>query len=141
MSKQVITVDFDETLAKTSTVWNGWIHLGEGVLEPIPEVFNIVFTKYDQGYEIVIVTFRQDKDIQEVKNFVKEYELPITKVVNTCGKPKLPFLKKLNSILHIDDDLASVLNAEKAGINAILVDDGKHKKNSSAELVDKIVIK
>jgi ATP-dependent RNA circularization protein (DNA/RNA ligase family) len=139
--KKVITVDFDETLAKTSTVWNGWMHLGEGVLEPIPEIFDIVFKRAEEGYEIVIVTFRQDKDIQEVKNFVKEYQLPISKIINTCGKPKLPFLKKLHSILHIDDDLGTVLNAEKAGINAILVDDGKHEKNSSAELVDKIRIK
>lgn len=139
---KTITVDFDLTLADTSTSWNGWLHLGtDGPLIPIKQVHDLVREKAAEGYEIHIVTFREEKHKQEVLDFVKEYNLPIKSVVCTAGKDKTPVLQQLGSELHVDDFLETIMLAEMKGIKGLLVDHGQHEDNSSAQLFEKIVIK
>jgi FMN phosphatase YigB (HAD superfamily) len=119
--KKVITVDFDETLAKTHGVWDGIKHLEGGTLTPIEEIFEIVFEKAKQGYDVWIVSFRSWDDMGEVQEFVKTHQLPITGMVATKGEAKLPFLQKLESVLHIDDNVETIVEAFENGIHGILV--------------------
>jgi len=119
--KKVITVDFDETLAKTNGVWDGIKHLEGGTLTPIEEIFEIVFDKANKGYEIWIVSFRGWEHMDEVQRFVTTHNLPITGMIATKGEAKLPFLQKLGSSLHIDDNIDSILDAHEAGICGLLV--------------------
>jgi FMN phosphatase YigB (HAD superfamily) len=122
--KKVITVDFDETLAKTENVWNPENpieHMDGGTLTPIEEIFEIVFEKAQKGYEVWIVSFRAWKNMDEVQKFVSDHNLPITGMIATKGEAKLPFLQKLESSLHIDDNVDTILEAHEAGICAILV--------------------
>ena len=141
MSKKCITVDFDETLAKTDTCWNGWIHMGAGTISPIPEVFELVRKKHREGYEIHIVTFRPEEHRKEVVDFVRMHELPIKDIHCTAGKEKTPKLLELNSELHIDDFVEALVLAQLKGIKCLLVDAGQHKNNSTADLFERLHIK
>jgi hypothetical protein len=132
--KKVMTVDFDDTLAATIT--SGW---GGTSLKPIPRIMNFVFDKVRSGeWEAHIVSFRSDKDKQEVIDFVKGYKLPIKTIICTNSKNKTPFLKSLNSSLHIDDDVSACTLAFMAGIECLLVDHGQGDTNSMANLFPKI---
>lgn len=121
MVKRVITVDFDETLAKTHGVWDGIKHLEGGTLTPIEEIFEIVFDKANQGYDVWIVSFRSWEHMDEVQDFVVKHNLPITGMIATKGEPKLPHLHKLGSTLHIDDNVETIVEAFENGIHGILV--------------------
>jgi hypothetical protein len=132
--KKVMTVDFDETLAATIT--SGW---GGTSLKPIPRVMNFVFDKVRSGeWEAHIVSFRSEDDKQEMIDFVKGYKLPITSITCTSSKNKTPFLKKLGSKLHIDDDVSTCTLATMAGIDCLLVDHGQEDTNEMAKLFQKI---
>lgn len=141
MNKKCITVDFDETLAKTDTCWNGWIHMGSGTLVPIPEIIELVREKHAEGHEIHIVTFRNEECKQEVLNFIKEHNLPVKEVHCTDGKDKTPTLLKLGSQLHIDDFVETLVLANAKGIECLLVDAGQHENNSTASLFECVKIK
>jgi hypothetical protein len=141
MNKKCITVDFDETLAKTNTCWNGWIHMGAGTISPIPEVIEFVRQKHNDGHEIHIVTFRSEEHRQEVIDFVKEHKLPIKEIHCTEGKDKTPFLLNIGSQLHIDDFVETLVLAQLKGIPGLLVDSGQHENNSSAKLFKCIKVK
>ena len=135
-----ITVDFDETLAKTETCWNGWIHMGAGAILPIPEIVNLVKQKHSEGYEVHVVTFRAEEHKKEVVDFIKQHDLPIKDVHCTSGKDKTPTLLKLNSQLHVDDFVETLVLAQLKGIRVLLVDAGQHENNSTAELFERIKI-
>ncbi len=132
--KKVLTVDFDDTLAATIT--SGW---GGSSLKPIPRVMNFVFDKVRSGdWEANVVTFRSEEDKQEVIDFIKGYKLPIKSVICTSSKNKVPFLKKLNSKLHIDDSVEVCTLCIMAGIDVLLVDHGQEKNNTTAKWIPKI---
>ena len=141
MIKKCITVDFDETLAKTDTCWNGWIHMGAGNIIPIPEVFDFVKNKHSEGYELHIVTFRSEEHRQEVVDFVKLHDLPIKDVHCTSGKDKTPKLLELNSELHVDDFVETLVLAQLKGVRGLLVDAGQHENNSTADLFERLYVK
>ena len=121
MKNKVITVDFDETLAKTHGVWDGIKHLDNGMLTPIEEIFEIVFDKAKHGYDIWIVSFRSWDHMHEVQQFVADHNLPITGMIATKGEAKLPHLQMLESVLHIDDNIETILEANRNGIHGMLV--------------------
>lgn len=132
--KKVLTVDFDDTLAATIT--SGW---GGSSLKPIPRVMNFVFDKVRSGeWDAHIVSFRSEADKQEMIDFVKGWKLPIKSIVCTGSKNKTPFLKKLGSKLHIDDNVEVCTLAYMAGIECILVDHGQNDTNEMAKLFPKI---
>jgi hypothetical protein len=140
--KKSVTFDFDLTLADTTTSWNGWIHMGsDGPLTPIKESIKLLFDKHREGYDIHIVSFREDKHKKEMEDFVKEYNLPIKSITCTGGKSKTPILVSLRSELHIDDDIATLINAQTKNIQCLLVDGGQHENNTSASLFEKIKVK
>jgi hypothetical protein len=131
--KKVMTVDFDSTLAETVT--SGW---GGTSLQPIQRILDFVRKKVQEGWEAHIVSFRSEKDKQEMINFVKGYKLPIRSITCTNSKNKTPFLKSLGSKLHIDDDVSVCTLAFMAGIECLLVDHGQDDTNEIAKLFPKI---
>jgi hypothetical protein len=141
MGRKCITIDFDETLAKTDTCWNGWMHLGAGTISPIPEVIEFVREKHSEGTEIHIVTFRSEEHRQEVIDFVKEHDLPVKEIHCTGGEDKTPILLKVGSELHVDDFVETLVLAQLKGIDCLLVDAGQHETNSTAKLFECIKIK
>jgi len=132
--KPVITVDFDQVLAFESVQCTGWIVLGTGVLKPIKAIHDLVREKHREGFDIHVVTFRNDADLPEVKAFVKEHNLPIKEIHNTSSKSKTPILKKLQSTLHIDDSLSVCMGASSQGIKCIFVDCGQKLDESQRDL-------
>jgi len=129
-----LTVDFDNCLAFESVQNTGWIVLGTGVLKPIKAIHDLVREKHREGFDIHIVTFRNDADLPEVKAFVKEHNLPINEIHNTSSKSKTPILQKLNSVLHIDDSLSVCMGASSQGIKCIFVDCGQKLDESQRDL-------
>jgi hypothetical protein len=129
----IITVDFDDTLATTnSTAWGGY------TLVPIDRVINFIKKQHTQGAKIYIVSFRKLKDKKEVEMFVKQHNIPVIDIICTSGQSKTPYIKKLNSTLHIDDDLFTLMKLELAGIDTLLVDWDQEYVNSTAKLFKKI---
>lgn len=134
MSK-VITVDFDETLFHTNPIQVGWGWVSSGTMEPLQRVHDFVHKKHKEGYDIYVVTFRsKDTSGTEVEDLIAKHDLPIKGVVYTACKTKTPFLKKLKSELHVDDDVEVCLLASLADIKVLLVDHGQAEKNTTAKL-------
>lgn len=141
--RPILTVDFDNCLAFESVQNTGWIVLGTGVLKPIKAIHDLVREKHREGFDIHVVTFRESKDVEEVKAFIKEHNLPIKEIHNTASKSKTPILKKLNSVLHIDDSLSVCLGAVAENIDVLFVDFGQLKDESQKELassLDRVVV-
>jgi len=136
--KPVITIDFDCCLAFESVQNTGWIVMGTGVLKPIEPVIAYVKRKYAKGFELHIVSFREEKDKQEMIDFCKQQKLDIASFTCTSSKSKTPFLKALKSTLHIDDSLSVCLGAEAAGIRTLFVDFGQLKDDSQKELASSL---
>lgn len=134
MNKKVLTVDFDDTLAKSSYLSS----FEECVLEPIQRVIDFVKEKHKEDWEIHIVTFRHPEHRKEVEDFCKDYEIPISSVVCTCSNPKTDVLLKLESDLHIDDHVETLVLAKQAGVNVLMVDWNQEHHNSTAKYFDKI---
>jgi len=132
MSK-VITVDFDETLAITSsTAWGGT------ALMPVERIVNFVKSKIDSGFHVYIVTFRNWDNKKEIVDFCNRHRINIKGVVCTEGKTKTEFVKKLNSSLHIDDHIETCTLLTMAGIEVLLVDWGEEDTNLMAQYFNKI---
>lgn len=132
MSK-ILTVDFDDTLAVTSsTAWGGT------TLVPVERIVNFVKSKIDSGFEVYVVTFRNWDNKKEVVDFCKGYDIKIKDVVCTEGKNKTEFVKQLNSSLHIDDHIETCTLLTMAGIEVLLVDWNQEENNLMAQFFNKI---
>jgi hypothetical protein len=133
MSSKVITVDFDETLAvTTTTAWGGT------ALMPVERIVNFVKSKIDSGFHVYIVTFRNWDNKKEIVDFCNRHRINIKDVVCTEGKTKTEFIKKLNSSLHIDDHIETCTLLTMAGIEVLLVDWGQEDANLMAQFFNKI---
>ena len=133
MSSKVITVDFDETLAvSSSTAWGG------STLIPVERIVNFVKSKIDSGFHVYIVTFRNWDSKKEIVDFCNRHRINIKDVVCTEGKTKTEFVKKLNSSLHIDDHVETCTLLTMAGIGVLLVEWGQEDTNLMAQFFNKI---
>ena len=135
----VITVDWDDTLFEEPTYQVGslWAPSGSQA-EPIKRVHDFVRQKAEEGFEIHVVTFRMPEHVSECWDLIKLYNLPIKSVISTEGRSKTQTLLNLKSTLHIDDNVGVCINAEQAGVKALLVDMNQEDTNSSAALLEKI---
>jgi uncharacterized HAD superfamily protein len=130
---KVLTVDFDETLAITSsTAWGGT------TLIPVERIVNFVKSKIDSGFHVYIVTFRNWDNKKEIVDFCNRHRIDIKDVVCTEGKTKTEFIKKLNSSLHIDDHIETCTLLTMAGIEVLLVDWEQEDRNLMAQFFNKI---
>ena len=133
MSSKVITVDFDETLAvTTTTAWGGT------ALMPVERIVNFIKSKIDSGFHVYIVTFRNWDNKKEIVDFCNRHRINIKDVVCTEGKTKTEFIKQLNSSLHIDDHIETCTLLTMAGIEVLLVDWGQEDTNLMAQFFNKI---
>jgi uncharacterized HAD superfamily protein len=132
MSK-ILTVDFDDTLAvTTSTAWGGTR------LMAVERIVDFVKAKISEGFEVHVVTFRNYDNKKEVVDFCIGYGIKIKSVVCTEGKTKTEFIKQLNSSLHIDDHVETCTLLTMAGIEVLLVDHGQDEHNTTAKFFNKI---
>jgi hypothetical protein len=138
--KQLITFDFDDTLFSFSEEKVGMLWAATEVLVPIQKIHDLLWEKHEEGYIIDIVTSRETWDMQEVRDYVEEYELPIRNTECTRGRLKSPVLKAIGSTLHIDDLLSVAIDCRMNDIPVLLVDDGRHKNNTTAEEFDRIFV-
>jgi len=141
MKQKCISIDFDDTLFSLSEEKVGMLWAASNVLVPIQKVHDLVFEKHKEGFVIDIVTAREKWDIEEVERYVEAYELPIRKIHHTGGKfPKSTILKKIESMLHVDDMVNVVVDCKMNGIPVLLVDDGRHRNNSTAKEFQRIFV-
>jgi uncharacterized HAD superfamily protein len=135
----VITVDFDDTLFEDPAykIGNLWAASGTGA-EPIKRVHDFIHKKAKEGFEIHVVTAREEKHVSECWDLIKLYNLPIKSVVAVGGMNKVPALLSLQTTLHIDDNIQVCVLAKQAGIKVLLVDWGQEDTNSTAKLFKKI---
>ena len=110
------------------------------ILVPIQKIHDLLWEKHKEGYIIDIVTSRETWDMGEVRDYIEEYELPIRNTECTRGRPKSPVLKGIGSTLHIDDLLSVAIDCRMNDIPVLLVDDGRHKNNTTAEEFDRIFV-
>jgi uncharacterized HAD superfamily protein len=137
--RKVVTVDFDQTLFEDPAykIGNLWAASGSSA-EPIKRVHDFIREKAKEGFEIHVVTAREEKDVSECWDLIKLYDLPIKSVVAVGGMNKTPTLLSLRTTLHIDDNVQVCVLARQAGIKVLLVDCGQEDTNSTAKLFKKI---
>lgn len=109
----IITVDFDDTLC-----------FYNDILKPNKKLINLIKTLSAKNYLFYIVTARSKEyddmfSSLKINDFIKKYNIPIEKVVYTDGAMKGKTLNKLNSKLHIDNDLDQVKSCKESGIKTI----------------------
>jgi len=131
--KKVITVDFDDTLVVTED--GAWYSTN---LVPIPRIIKYIKEEHKKGSELHIVTFRNWQNKKEVESFCKAHQIPVKSIVCTEGTNKVPFLKQLNSELHIDDSVEVCTLCVMAQIDVLLVDWGQDEHNTTAKFLPKI---
>ena len=141
MTKKVITCDFDDTLFEDPSYKSAsgalWIPAGFDA-EPVKRVHDFIHEKAKEGFEIHVVTAREEKHVSECWDLIKLYDLPIKSVVAVGGKNKTPTLLSLGTSLHIDDNVQVCVLAKQAGIKVLLVDWGQEDTNSTAKMFIKI---
>ena len=139
MTKKVLTTDFDNTLFEDPAyqIGNLWAASGSSA-EPIKRVHDFIHEKAKEGYEIHVVTAREEKHVSECWDLIKLYNLPIKSIVAVGGMNKTPHLLSLGTSLHIDDNIQVCVLAKQAGIKVLLVDWGQEDINSTAKLFKKI---
>lgn len=132
-----ITVDFDNTLA---------LYIPENVTESgivtsfnvVPNVKLIDYLKNlkDKGKNrIYIVSFRDQEGKSEIRDFLYENNLRVNGIIATEGKPKIAAIYRLNSVMHFDDDVDTLVECSKMikGIKLVLIPNKNNSKNPLAE--------
>jgi hypothetical protein len=126
--KSVVTFDFDGVLH--TGIYPGTIHP-----LPSPELWTPNDEMIDKMREeakthtIYIVTARDSMPNGGpnpwVKQFVKENNLPVDGIICTNDRPKRPFLEKLGSIRHYDDNPSMKAEMTGSDIEFVFVDTNK----------------
>lgn len=137
--KRICSVDWDDTLFEDPAYQIGSLWASSGAsAEPIKRVHDFIHEKAKEGYEIHVVTAREEKHVSECWDLIKLYNLPIKSVVAVGGMNKTSTLLSLGTSLHIDDNVQVCVLARQAGIKVLLVDWNQQDINSTASLLDKI---
>lgn len=123
-ARPVITYDFD-----------GVMHTGviPGTIHPLPMPsqwtpnMTMINRLKDEAktHDIYIVTARDGDSSgrnQWIDKFVIDHKLPVKDVICTNDTPKLPYLKKLGSIRHYDDNKKMIAELRDSDIEFVLVD-------------------
>lgn len=120
-SRPVVSFDFDGVLH--TDVYPGTIHpinWENADLTPNEEMFRKM-REEAAGNTIVVVTGRDDVDLNTVWEFIHNHRLPVTQVYTTNNRQKLPVLKHLGVIRHYDDNPMMAYELDDSGIEFILV--------------------
>src|SRR3989304_7130271 len=72
--------------------------------------------------KIIVISARNED--QDIKDYVKRYNLPVEEVIITNNMNKLPYLKRANVIKHYDDNKEMVTQLHGSGIEMVILDPG-----------------
>lgn len=113
-----VTFDFDDTLATFDS-------------PPKSIDQNIKYLKQiaQLGFPVYVVTFRSADQAPQVKSFIRVHNLPVHEVYTTNMHPKINILKKLNSVMHVDDDPGTLTQCRTAGIYCVDALESAHSTN------------
>lgn len=111
-----ITIDFDNTL----NLYPYKQDTKERLSRPNKRLIRLIRQWAIDGYKLHIVTFRSENEKQEIEDFIKKHDLPIDSIVCTDSKPKIDYLKKLDSKLHVDDNFETTADAIMNNIDTML---------------------
>lgn len=96
-SVKVVAVDFDNTIAKTRY---------PEIIEPIPEVVNLLRGLKERGATIILWTCREGKILEQALVWCKQNNVPID-LVNENDKSRIEYwgndCRKIGADLYIDD--------------------------------------
>ena len=132
---QNITTDFDNTLAfqvPDNITESGIIMSFKTV--PNEKLINRLKSLKEKGKKIYIVTFREDKDTKDIRGFLKDNDLRVNGIIATNGKPKVAAIYRLNSIMHFDDDVETLVQCSKLikNIKPVLIANEQNVKDPLA---------
>jgi 5'(3')-deoxyribonucleotidase len=110
----IVSFDFDDTLTKAFVDKQGEVQYG-----PRMDYIQKLKDYGNKGHTIYIVTARNDvpRNHSVLNNFIKEHQLPVSKIFFTSHMPKGQILAKLKVDLHIDDKIEELESAKRHGIN------------------------
>jgi acid phosphatase class B len=111
---KTISFDFDDSIC-----------MQDGT--PNLEMINIIKKYHENNYNCVIVTARNleneknppSKERVIIQEFVKNFNLPISRYYFTNHELKGPLLKEIKASIHYDDDEEQLRSAEEHGVEAI----------------------
>lgn len=132
---QNITTDFDDTLAfqvPDNITESGIIMSFKTV--PNEKLINYLKSLKEKGKKVYIVTFREEKDIKDIRGFLKDNDLRVNGIIATNGKPKVAAIYRLNSIMHFDDDVETLVQCSKLirNIKPVLIANEQNVKDPLA---------
>jgi hydroxymethylpyrimidine pyrophosphatase-like HAD family hydrolase len=104
---KIISFDFDNTLTQLSSLF------------PKQKVINALRYYCNIGYEIIIISARDPEEEPIIKNFCKEYDIPVSKFYFTSNNLKGSLLRKLGVEVHFDDDDNQIESARLYGVKVI----------------------
>ena len=106
--KKTITVDFHNTLCFYDAVKDYYDN------KHLVEILNRLSKN---NYDIIIVTAgNKSQHGKDENDFIKRSKLNVKTIYYTNGQMKGKLLKKIDSLLHIDDDLEQIKSCEDNGI-------------------------
>lgn len=106
--KKTITVDFHDTLCFYDAIEDYYDN---------KHLVKILNKLSKNNYDIIIVTAgNKAQHGKDINDFIKRNNLDIKTIYYTNGQMKGKLLKKLNSLLHIDNDLEQLKSCEDSGI-------------------------
>ncbi len=121
MDNNIITVDFDGTLVYQLK--------NRKDLKPKIEIVEYVKSKIRENLKIIILTCRMEEDKEIIKNFCEENSITIEKIICTNRESKLPFVKLVNPLYHIDNNFKTCLELKSHGYNVYFVTNSIKNKN------------
>jgi trehalose-6-phosphatase len=132
---QNITTDFDDTLAfqvPDNITESGIIMSFKTV--PNEKLINHLKSLKEKGKKIYIITFREEKDTKDIRGFLKDNDLRVNGIIATNGKPKVAAIYRLNSIMHFDDDVETLVQCSKLirNIKPVLIANEQNVKDPLA---------
>ena len=132
---QNITTDFDDTLAfqVPDNITESGIIMSFKTI-PNEKLINHLKSLREKGKRVYIITFREEKDTKEIKKFLKDNDLRVNGIIATNGKPKVAAIYRLNSIMHFDDDVETLVQCSKLirNIKPVLIANEQNVKDPLA---------
>jgi uncharacterized HAD superfamily protein len=132
-----ITVDFDNTLALyiPESVTESGIVISFNVVPNFKLIDHLKNLKEKGKHRIYIVSFRDQEGKGEIRDFLYENNLRVNGIVATEGKPKIAAIYRLNSVMHFDDDIDTLIECSKMikGIKPVLIPNENNHKHPLAK--------
>lgn len=132
-----VTVDFDNTLALyiPEKVTKSGVVASFNVVPNTKLIEHLKNLKEKGKRRIYIVSFRDQEGKSEIRDFLYKNNLRVNGIIVTEGKPKIAAIYRLNSVMHFDDDVDTLVECSKMikGIKPVLIANENNYKNPLAK--------